>query len=179
MTAFAKSAIAPAEAADLLYREGHALDTQRWDDWLALYCEDAVFWMPAWKDEHELTDAPEREVSLMYYTARAGLEDRVWRVRSGLSTASSPLLRTSHGITGVVVVGAADPGVGEAGGSMEAEVHANWTCHTFNLRDSAQHVFFGRYEFVLRQEGGVWKIAKKKIVLMNDRIPTMLDFYCV
>ncbi len=174
MTASAKCAIAAAEAADLLYREGHALDTQRWDDWLALYCEDAVFWMPAWKDEHELTDAPEREVSLMYYTARAGLEDRVWRVRSGLSTASSPLLRTSHGITGVVVVGAADNG-----GKVEAEVHANWTCHTFNLRDSAQHVFFGRYEFVLRQEGGVWKIAKKKIVLMNDRIPTMLDFYCV
>ena len=174
MTASAKRAIAPAEAADLLYREGHALDTQRWDDWLALYCEDAVFWMPAWKDEHELTDAPEREVSLMYYTARAGLEDRV-----GLSTASSPLLRTSHGITGVVVVGAADGGVAEAGDRMEAEVHANWTCHTFNLRDSAQHVFFGRYEFVLRQEGGVWRIAKKKIVLMNDRIPTMLDFYCV
>ena len=173
MTAFAKSAIAPAEAADLLYREGHALDTQRWDDWLALYCEDAVFWMPAWKDEHELTDAPEREVSLMYYTARAGLEDRVWRVRSGLSTASSPLLRTSHGITGVVVVGAADNMVDGV------EVHANWTCHTFNLRDSTQHVFFGRYEFVLRQEGGVLKIAKKKIVLMNDRIPTMLDFYCV
>lgn len=162
--------IAAAEAADLLYREGHALDTQRWDDWLALYCEDAVFWMPAWKGEHELVDAPDSEVSLMYYTARAGLEDRVWRVRSGLSTASAPLLRTSHGITGVVVVGAADTGV---------EVHANWTCHTFNLRDFAQHVFFGRYEFMLRQEGGVWKIAKKKIVLMNDRIPTMVDFYCV
>ena len=32
--------------------------------------------MPAWKGEHELTDAPEREVSLMYYTARAGLPRR-------------------------------------------------------------------------------------------------------
>ncbi len=170
----APKAIAPAEAADLLYREGHALDNRRWDDWLALYCEDAIFWMPAWKGEHELTDAPDREVSLMYYTARAGLEDRVWRLRSGLSTASSPLLRTSHGITGVVVVGATD-----SGDSIHAEVHANWTCHTFNLRDSGQHVFFGRYEHVLRQEGGVWKIATKKIVLMNDRIPTMLDFYCV
>jgi 3-phenylpropionate/cinnamic acid dioxygenase small subunit len=30
---------------------------------------------------------------------------------------------------------------------------------------------------VLRE--GDWRIAKKKIVLQNDYIPTMLDIYCV
>jgi 3-phenylpropionate/cinnamic acid dioxygenase small subunit len=31
----------------------------------------------------------------------------------------------------------------------------------------------------LRQAGGRWRIARKKVVLMNDTIPTMLDFYCI
>jgi 3-phenylpropionate/cinnamic acid dioxygenase small subunit len=162
--------ITAAEAADLLYREGHCLDTQRWDDWLALYCADAVFWVPAWNGPHELVDAPDTQVSLMYYTARAGLEDRVWRIRSGLSTASCPLRRTSHGVSCVIIAGESPEGV---------EVHASWTCHVFDPRQQAQHVFFGRYEHRLRREGAVWKIARKKIVLMNDRIPTLLDFYCI
>ena len=164
------ASITSAEAANLLYREVHFLDAQRWDDWLALYCADAVFWMPAWKGPHQLVDAPDTEVSLMYYTARAGLEDRVWRLKSGLSAASSPLRRTSHGVSCVVIMEEL---------THEVEVHASWTCHAYDLRQQAQHVFFGRYEYRLRKENGSWKIARKKIVLMNDRIPTMLDFYCV
>lgn len=159
-----------AAAADLLHREAHCLDTQRWDDWLALYCADAVFWVPAWTGPHEMVDVPDAQVSLMYHAARAGLEDRVWRIRSGLSAASSPPHRTSHGVSCVIVTDASPAGV---------EVHATWTCHVFDLRQQAQHVFFGRYEHRLRREGDAWKIARKKIVLMNDRIPTLLDFYCI
>ncbi len=32
------------EAEDLLYREARALDERRFDDWLAMYAEDVVFW---------------------------------------------------------------------------------------------------------------------------------------
>jgi len=165
------SALAPPEAVDLLYREGHYLDAQRWDDWLALYCEDAEFWMPAWKAPHALTASPEREVSLMYYSARAGLEDRVWRLRSGLSVASLVLPRTTHAISGVILEAQAADGA--------LELRSSWTCHVYDLRRTTQHVFFGRYEHRLRNESGKWLIAAKKIVLMNDRIPTMIDFYCV
>jgi 3-phenylpropionate/cinnamic acid dioxygenase small subunit len=164
------AALAHADAAGILYREGHHLDRQHWDEWLALYCDDAVFWVPAWKGAHELVDSPDSEVSLMYYTARAGLEDRVWRVRSGLSAASSPLRRTSHSIGSVIIAGESAAGV---------EIHSSWTCHVFDVRQAAQHVFFGRYEHRLRREAGLWKIAHKKIVLMNDRIPAMVDFYCI
>jgi 3-phenylpropionate/cinnamic acid dioxygenase small subunit len=159
-----------ADAAELLYREAHCLDARRWDDWLALYCEDAVFWIPAWKGEHELTDAPDTEVSLVYAQARAGLEDRVWRVRSGLSAASALLPRTSHAVSNVLVETQAD-------GTVAAL--SSFTCHVFDLRRGDQHVFFGRYEHALRQVGGAWRIARKKVVLMNDRIPTMIDFYSV
>jgi benzoate/toluate 1,2-dioxygenase subunit beta len=155
---------------ELLYREAHHLDAQRWDDWLNLYCEDAVFWIPAWKGEHELTNAPDTEVSLVYTQARAGLEDRVWRVRSGLSAASALLPRTSHAVSNVLVEALPDATVATL---------ASFTCHVFDLRRGDQHVFFGRYEHTLRQVEGEWKIARKKVVLMNDRIPTMIDFYSV
>ena len=162
-----------AAAQSVLFREALYLDTQRWDDWLALYDEDASFWMPAWTEEHTLSASPDSELSLMYCAARAGLEDRVWRIRSGLSVASTPLLRTAHVV--------ASPVVSETAGAQapRLRVESSWTCHVHHPKRCDEHVFFGRYEHVLRQGPQGWRIAAKKVVLMNDVIPTMLDFYCV
>lgn len=164
------AAISLAEAADLVHREGHLLDRALWDHWLALYAPEAEFWVPAWCDEHELVEDPATEVSLIHCAARAGLEDRVWRVRSGLSPASAPLPRTSHLIGSVIEGGRADDAL---------EVHSSWTCHVFDLRRRESHVLFGRYEHRLARRGEALAIVRKKIVLMNDRIPAMLDFYCI
>ncbi len=160
-------------AQGVLFREALYLDTQRWDDWLALYDENASFWMPAWTDEHRLSASPDSELSLMYCAARAGLEDRVWRIRSGLSAASTPLLRTAHAVSSPVVSQI------ESTGSARLQVESSWTCHVHHPKRRDEHVFFGRYEHVLRQRPEGWRIASKKVVLMNDTIPTMLDFYCV
>lgn len=154
----------------VVFREAHLLDTQSFDQWLALYCEDAQFWMPAWTDDNRLTESPDTELSLIFCSARAGLEDRVWRLRSGLSVASTPLLRTTHLVSNPVLV---------AGEQNHAQLDSSWSCHIWNSKRQEQHVFFGRYEHSLRYEAGQWMIARKKIVLMNDLIPTMLDFYCV
>ena len=80
-----------AEASQVLYREAMYVDAQRWDEWIGLFTDDCEYWLPAWKGEHELTANPKREISLIYYGTRAGLEDRVWRIRSGQSIASTPL----------------------------------------------------------------------------------------
>jgi len=167
------SAELAAAAQSVLFREALYLDSQRWDDWLALYAEDARFWMPAWTDEHTLSASPDSELSLIYCAARAGLEDRVWRIRSGLSVASTPLPRTAHAVSSCVVSAIADArGAG-------VRVESSWTCHVHHPKHRTEHVFFGRYEHMLRQDAPGWRIASKKIVLMNDVIPTLLDFYCV
>lgn len=158
------------EAAQLLGTEALYLDTQRWDDWLSLFLVDAWYWVPAWRADHELVDDPQREISLIHYAARAGLEDRVWRVRSGLSAASVPLPRTSH-IVGSVCLVQAEPD--------QALVHAAWSCHRLDLRGAQVQTLFGRYEHHLRRTADGWRIAGKKVVLMNECIPTMIDFYCV
>jgi 3-phenylpropionate/cinnamic acid dioxygenase small subunit len=160
-----------AAASDLLAREGLYLDEQRWDEWLALYCEDCTFWAPSWLDEDMQSDDPERQISLFYFKSRAGLEDRVWRIRSGQAPSLVPIPRTTHLIANSVLD---DGATGDA-----MVVRSAWTCHIYTLRNKTQHVFFGRYEHHLARLGGDWRIQHKKITLMNDFVPAMLDVFCV
>jgi len=158
------------EVEELLYREAAYLDKRDWDSWLALYCVDVEFWAPAWKSEDEPTADPDREISLLYYSSRLGLEERVQRLRTGKSIATTPASRTAH-LIGNILLGTATDNA--------CEVESSWTVHVYDPRLKTQHVLFGRYEHRLRREGAGWKIARKKILLLNDHIPTMIDFYCL
>jgi benzoate/toluate 1,2-dioxygenase beta subunit len=164
------SPIGRAEADELLSREAMLLDTGDWDGWLELYVEDAVFWMPAWRDEANPTEDPDSELSLIYYQGRQNLADRVWRARSGLSVASAPRPRVVHSVTNVLVLAADE---------AEASLSASFAVHLYDLRAERTHVFFGRYEHRLRREAEAWCIAAKKILLLNDVIPTVVDFYSI
>lgn len=64
-----------------LYYEARLLDDRQWDEWLTCYSPDVVFWMPARSDDDRLTTDPQRELSLIYYPNREGLEDRVYRIK--------------------------------------------------------------------------------------------------
>ena len=50
------------EAEEFLFREALLLDRGDWDAWLDLYLPDAVFWMPAWRDESVPTADPDSEL---------------------------------------------------------------------------------------------------------------------
>ena len=104
---------APARAAALtlqdvqqfLYREARFLDDKDWDSWLALYAPDVEFWMPSWDDDDKLTEDPQTEISLIWYGHKGGLEDRVFRIRTERSSATSlPEPRTSHNISNVEIL---------------------------------------------------------------------------
>ncbi len=161
-----------ATASELLCREAHFLDTRQWDAWLALYAEQCEFWVPSWKTEDLPAGDPQTELSLIYYPSRAGLEDRVWRVKSGRSIASRPLPRTQHQVTNVRVVSAlpeADP--------QELRIEYEWCVNQFAHKIAEVQVFFGHAEATLAWQDGAWRIARKKVLLLNDYIPAKLDFY--
>ncbi|WP_296074475.1 aromatic-ring-hydroxylating dioxygenase subunit beta, partial [uncultured Agrobacterium sp.] len=106
-----------------LYREARFLDDRDWDAWLNCYAQDASFWMPAWDDDDRLTEDPQSEISLIYYADRSGLEDRVFRIKTERSGASTPEPRTSHMIANVEIL---------AEGETEIELRYNF--HTLNHR---------------------------------------------
>jgi len=157
------------EATELLYREALCLDEQRWDNWLDLMTEDVEYWVPAWKTEHEPTDNPASEISLIYLTARVRLEERVTRIRSGRSAASLVLPRTAHAISNVLV----------EDGARADELLVNCVCvtHIYDPKRRRENQSNCRYTVRLVRENNIWKIAAKKIILLNDNLPTKLEFY--
>src|SRR5829696_3246469 len=105
------------QARELVAREAQLLDARAWDDWLALYAEDAQFWVPTWRDEHQLTEDPSRELSFIFLQGRVRLAERVFRITSGRSAASNPLPRTNHLVTGSLVA---------PGPDATLRVHSAW-----------------------------------------------------
>jgi benzoate/toluate 1,2-dioxygenase beta subunit len=160
------SGLTLAEAQDVVFREARLLDEQRFEEWLDLFVEDALYWMPAWKSETTLSADPDRELSLIYYRGKANLRDRIDRLRSGMSPVSRILPRVVHSVTNIMI----DDADGDTG-----TVTSSFVTHAFAPRVDRVSVHFGRYEHGLRREGGSWRISRKIICLANDLIPTVLD----
>ncbi|MGN4190013.1 benzoate 1,2-dioxygenase small subunit [Burkholderia gladioli] len=151
-----------------LYREARLLDDRRWDEWLACYTGDVTYWMPAWDDDDRPTEDPLRQISLMYYADRGGLEDRVFRIKTERSGASTPEPRTSHNLANVEVLAERED---------EVDLRCNFLTLSHRYRETDQ--FFGTLFVTLRRVGDALLISSKKIVLKNDYIRQVLDVYHV
>ena len=155
------------EARQFLYREARALDDKEWDDWLACYAPEAVFWMPSWDDDDVLVEDPLTEISLIYYGQKSGLEDRVFRIRTERSSATSlPEPRTSHNISNVEITAQSD---------SQCKLRFNW--FTLNYRYKTVDTYFGTSYYTLNTAGAAPLIAHKKVVLKNDYIHHVIDIY--
>lgn len=149
-----------------LYKEARLLDDHQWDEWLDLYCQDVEFWMPSWDDDNTLTSDPQKEISLIYYPSRDGLEDRVFRIRTERSSATIPVTRTSHNLSNIEII------------SQENEivkVKFNWI--TLSHRYNKDFTYFGKSTYTINFSANKPKITKKYVVLKNDYIPTVIDIY--
>ena len=144
-----------------LYREARFMDEHAYDEWLALWTDDAIYWVPCNEDDFD----PERHVSIVYEN-RARLEDRITRLKSGAAYAQDPKSRLSRVVSNVEI---------EDGDDSETIVHS-----TFNvtaLRRGRIDVFAGRAIHKLRPDGDSYKIAYKKVLLINnDQVINNLTF---
>ncbi len=155
------------EIEDFLYYEARLLDDRKFEEWLECYREDVDYWMPAWDVDDTLTQDPQSEISLIYYPNRGGLEDRVFRIRTERSSATSlPEPRTGHNLTNLEVLERREG---------EVDVRFNWI--TYYFRYNTTDHYFGTTWVTLDVSGETPKIAKKKIVLKNDYIHHVVDIY--
>jgi benzoate/toluate 1,2-dioxygenase beta subunit len=160
------STIGQSQVCDFLYRESRLLDDEQWDEWLACYHPDAVFWMPSWDDDDTLVDDPQREISLIYYPSRQGLEDRVFRIKTERSSATMPSTRTSHNISNVEV---------EKQEGGVCTVRFNW--HTLSHRYKTNYTHFGMSRYVIDFNAEAPRVLNKYVVLKNDYIHQVIDIY--
>jgi 3-phenylpropionate/cinnamic acid dioxygenase small subunit len=82
----------------LLEREARLLDQLRYDDWLALYSAECIYWVPSTPGAGD----PRREISVMFDDRRR-LEDRIFRFRTGYAWSQAPASRTVRLISNVEV----------------------------------------------------------------------------
>ncbi|MCA3190747.1 MULTISPECIES: benzoate 1,2-dioxygenase small subunit [unclassified Cupriavidus] len=149
-----------------LYRECRLLDDEQWDEWLDCYHPEARFWMPCWDDDGQLVTDPEREISLIYYPSRQGLEDRIFRIKTERSSATIPDTRTSHNLSNIEI---------EKLDGHTATVRFNW--HTLAHRYQTNFSYFGMSRYVIDLSGAAPRILDKYVVLKNDYIHQVIDIY--
>jgi benzoate/toluate 1,2-dioxygenase subunit beta len=153
--------------AELIYREATLLDRRRWEEWLDLYTEDAVYWVPSWASEEETVSEPDTQLNLIYLRSRGGLEDRVFRIESRDSYASVPLDRTVHLVGNVLV---------ERVEGADIMAVANCLVHCYGKKAALTRASL--YDFTIRRDGGdELRIARKKITLIDDRLEGPIDIY--
>lgn len=141
-----------AEAQQLLFWEAALLDARDFDGWLALFDQDATYWVPSGADDTN----PSREVSLVY-DRLPQMRERVWRIDSGLAYAQEPASRTTHLVANVQVVP-----------SDDELVHVDSAFVVAEFRRDRQLVHAGRYRHHLRRGDEGLRIVLKKVELVNN-----------
>ena len=157
------------EVCDLIFREARLLDAQCWDDWLQLYCPDAVFWVPAFRMDGRHTEDPRAELNMMFIEGRTGLEARIFRLNTEIALSSTPVPRTSHLVSQVMV---------DSDDGKLVKAWASWQVMWANDVRGSQ-VRAGSYEYTLRRTADGLRIASKKILLLDRTIDGYFDVYAI
>jgi benzoate/toluate 1,2-dioxygenase beta subunit len=138
------------EVQQFLFHEARLLDERRFDEWLALYAPDADYWVPyAWEQA-----SPLDHVSLFYETV-ALLRMRLDRLQGALSPLDTPQARVNHFLSNITVQPAAD--------GLTARAYLLFT----EYRREEQRWFAGRATWRLRADAGAFRIAAKRVDLLN------------
>ncbi len=140
-----------------LYLEARLADENRYGDWLALWTDDAIYWVPANEDDYD-----HRQHISIIYDDRKRLQDRVERLMSGEAWSQVPKSRMRRIISNIEVE---SPTTGE-----EVVVRSNFVLG--ELRRGRQTTYYAAQIHRLRPSplGGL-RMAYKKIMLINNDEP--------
>ena len=134
-----------------LYHEARLLDTGQLEAWLELFTDDATYWLPLERDQKDPL-----ETSSIIHDDRTLLALRVKQARHPRAHARLPLARTVHQVGNVVVEEAND------------EVRVSSTLQVVEFRNEKQRLYGALVEHRLRPVNGSFKIAHKRVDLVNS-----------
>ena len=134
-----------------LYHEARLLDTGQLEAWLELFTEDATYWVPLERDQNN-----PYETSSIIHDDRTLLALRVKQARHPRAHARLPLARTVHQVSNVLVE--------DAGPELQVQS----TLQLVEFRNEKQRVYGALVEHRLRKANGSYKIAHKRVDLVNS-----------
>ena len=142
-----------------LYREARLMDAHLYDEWLALWHDDAIYWVPCNADDID----PSQNVSIIY-DRRGQLRSRIQRLKetSWLREQAPRLKRLVSNI--------------EIESETDSELVVNSSFIIAELHHHNQYLWAGGTTHKLVPNGDGFKIKYKKVVLLNNNepLPNML-----
>ncbi|WP_107050838.1 aromatic-ring-hydroxylating dioxygenase subunit beta [Amycolatopsis nivea] len=142
-----------AEAQSFLAAEARLLDEGRFNEWLDLFTDDCLYWVPVTPGAGD----PLAEVSHAFDDRRR-LTDRVYWLRTGLAFSQIPASRTRRLTTNVETT--TDPGSGVR------MIRSNFAVHEFRAGIAKIHA--GWYGHVLEPGESGWRIRLKQVNLLDS-----------
>jgi benzoate/toluate 1,2-dioxygenase beta subunit len=140
--------------------EARLMDEHRYKDWLALWCEECLYWIPCNEDDID----PRRHVSIIH-DDRERLAQRVERLASGGVLAQDP-----------------PPKMRRVIGNIESEESGSDLTVSSNFilalaRGESQQIWAGQTIHVLARRADSFAIRRKTVLLINsDQEMPLLQF---
>ena len=138
---------------EFIIHEARLLDERRFRDWMALFAEDGIYWVPAVPDQASPLDQ-----ASLFYDDRELMKTRIERLEHPRIHVQTPPSRTAH-LVGNVVIEEAD--------AAKGEFTVGSTVIMVEYRDDQQRIFAGRQRHRLRRIGEGFRILQKRVDLIN------------
>lgn len=143
------------EITQFIYREARLQDEHEYDDWEALWTDDAIYWIPA---NGEGSD-PENEMSLVYDN-RSRIALRIKQFHTGKRHTQIPRSRLRRLISNIEIIG-------QEGDDVRVATNA----FVYESSHRGETIWPSRNEYRLRRVDGELRMSFKKVVLVNNDKP--------
>jgi 3-phenylpropionate/cinnamic acid dioxygenase small subunit len=140
------------EVEQFIYQEARLQDEHEYDAWEALWTDDGVYWIPANGDDID----PESQMSIIYDN-RSRIALRIRQFHTGKRHSQSPRSRLRRVVSNVEVI--------EESGE---EVRARSNSLIFESNPRADTIWGTQTEYLLRRSEGGFRMARKKVMLVNN-----------
>jgi 3-phenylpropionate/cinnamic acid dioxygenase small subunit len=138
-----------------IYREARLQDELSYDEWEALWTDDAIYWVPANGDDID----PTTQMSILFDN-RSRISTRIKQLHTGKRHSQNPPSRLRRLISNVELLG-----------SDDEDILAGANFLIYESRERGVTLWAGRSEYRLRRTDDGWRMAGKKVLLVNNDRP--------
>jgi 3-phenylpropionate/cinnamic acid dioxygenase small subunit len=136
----------------LIEREARLLDQLRFDEWLAMYSPECIYWVPGTPEAGD----PRREIAISFDDRRR-MEDRIYRLHTGYAWSQAPKSRTVRMISNTELFATNQSSV--------RMVRSNFLISEFRVDGTRFLSGWCGHRFVLNAGG--WKIRARQVNLID------------
>jgi 3-phenylpropionate/cinnamic acid dioxygenase small subunit len=149
------------EVEQFVYREARLQDELQYDQWEGLWTDDAIYWVPANGDDID----PTAQMSIIFDN-RSRIGTRIKQLQTGKRHSQNPASRLRRLIGNVELLATDDDEVQVGGNAL-----------VYESRERGVTLWAARIEWTLRRTDEGLRMARKKVMLVNnDRALNTLAF---